>query len=165
MIRSTFDGLRRLTSPTSMASISAAVSNANVKNRLKQRFESARIQNQETNTLVGQYHKAFAALYQASENIRLNQKIEFKEKVELLQKELQDKQKSSSHYLVSTAEFVPQNVEVHEDMQYYIIKAMQEGKTLHEVLPPTLLAQRLDAYSSGASSSSVGHGLSDTCSC
>ena len=127
---------------------------------MSKRFEQARIQNEQTDTLVGQYHKAFAALYQASENIRLSQKTEFREKVELLQKELQAKQKASGHYLVSTAEFVPQNVEVHEDMQYYILKAMQEGKTLHEVLPPTLLAQRLDAYSSHGSGSSVGQ-----CSC
>lgn len=160
--RGTFDGIRRMysaTNPSALTQATGAVS-ANVpalKQQIQKNFEAAKRQNEQTQSILMEYHKSFAALYQASENIRLQQRQDFKEKIEMIQDELQNyKRGQDPHFVVTTAEFVPKDVEVKEDIQYYIIKAIQEGKTLAEVMPPTLLAQRLDAYSSGSSSACAG---------
>ncbi len=170
--RGTFDGIRRLMYPTNPAAlttpitgITSTVDIAKLQAQIAQQFESAKEQNQYTKDILLQYHKSFAALYQASENIRLQQKEDFRKKIEILQEQCKTHQSLGHHYLYTTVEFVPKNVEVVEDMEYYIRKAMREGKTLAEVLPPTILAQRLDAYSSANGSSRCGASSSTSSHC
>ena len=167
--RGTFDGIKRLYSATNPGALTQGTGSvsANVpalKQQIQENFVAAKRQNEKTQSILMEYHKSFAALYQASENIRLQQRMDFKDKIEMIQEELQNyKRGQDPHFVVTTAEFIPRDVDVKEDIQYYIIKAIQEGKTLAEVMPPTLLAQRLDAYSSGSSSTCAGSSVMDMC--
>lgn len=168
--RSGFDGIRRPIHPTSAASVTASITGITssvdvekLQTQIAQQFESAKEQNQYTKDILLQYHKSFAALYQASEDIRLQQKEDFRKKIEILQEQCKASRTLANHYLLTTVEFVPRDVEVVEEMEYYISKAVREGRSLAEVLPPTLLAQRFDAYSSGSSSAGKCSTISSYC--
>ena len=156
--RSAFHGIRKTRKATNISSINTGIKVADVRKQTIKLARAIQAQNTISEERLAEYHKSFSALFQASEQIRMQQKIDFQKKIEILAEELKrvsqggDRFKEGTSFYIQ-AEFIPADVQVQESIEYYLIKALQEGKTLDQVLPPTLLAQRLTAYSSGSSSS------------
>ena len=107
-------------------------------------------------TNVMSHHNLFDTLYRASERVRQQQKFNYGAKIEEIvsihRKELEELA-GKLYTRAITVSFIPQDSTVTLTMEEYMIKSMETGIPLHELLPPTLLAKRLDFFSSGESSS------------
>ena len=108
------------------------------------------------NDAILKHHEIFDTIFRASEKIRVNQKYTYEQRV----REMQQLHDQAMQDLVNrtytnpiTVTFVPQDAEVEESMEAYIMQSIETGIPLHELLPVSLLASRLEHFSSGESSS------------
>ena len=135
---------------------------------------------------IHDYHQTFDILFRASERIRHQQKFQFQEQAKMAQEahedELAEIKEDCNHEedvnVPNTIQFVPKDMEISDTIEPYMRIALETGRPLIEVLPPTILAERLH-YLSGSgtdtgstsgyystSSASIGHSsaTSDTVS-
>ena len=107
-------------------------------------------------TNVMSHHNLFDTLYRASEKVRQQQKynygIQIEEIAAIHRKELEELV-GKLYTRAITVSFIPQDSTVTLTIEEYMIQSLETGQPLHELLPPTLLAKRLDIFSSGESSS------------
>ena len=107
------------------------------------------------------HHEIFNTIYSASEKIRVRQKLNFTKQVEEVN-EIHRQQLidivQRTYVKPLTIEFIPEDGQVNEDIEEYILKALELNKPLIEILPPTLLA---DLYSSSGDTSSDNASCSD----
>ena len=109
-------------------------------------------------SLVMDYHQSFDSLFRASERIRHQQKYQYVNQIEAIQEahaqELADIEDCRfKTVMYNKLEFNPNDIDVNDFMKPYLQKALELNKPLIEILPPSLLADRLH-YMSGTSSSS-----------
>ena len=119
---------------------------------------------------ITDYHSTFDELYRASERIRHQQKYQFLEQSKIAQaahkEELQEiedcRYQSSTVY--NTVDFEPVDLEVNDVVEQYFLLAAEQGVSIMDVLPATLLSESLHYYSSSSyCTSSDGSSSSSLC--
>lgn len=88
----------------------------------------AKLTNRLTEDLVKKYHESFMCLHKAA-----------KKRIEELEKEIENLN-NPLRSMKNVVEFKPKDMEVNPEILQYIIQAMNEGKSLNEVIPPELLS-------------------------
>lgn len=148
-----FDGIEIPKNPPDAALRSSDVKQQFLNKRLKELQNY--IKNDHTD-YIRDYHNTFDILFRASERVRHHQKFQFREQKKLAQyafdKELEELEdcRHEEVPIKNTMEFVPKDMEISDIIAPYMQLAIESGKTLMEVIPPTLLAESLH-YLSGSS--------------
>ena len=121
--------------------------------RLKELQQYIKIDHSE---YIHDYHNTFDTLFRASERVRHHQKFQFAEQKKLAQEaheqELEEIEdcRHTEVPIQNTIEFIPKDMEISDIIAPYMKLAIETGKTLMEVIPPTLLSESLH-YMSGSS--------------
>lgn len=143
---SRFDGLRKQVSASNGHKLITANKFAGLQKLVNTYMKTAQRHNDETGVRVEEYHRAFTALYEKSEEVRWQQKQQFSEKLDIIMRECR-RHADGSRVLGMVGEFVPAAATANEGITEYILQALAENKPLEQVLPPGFMETLRDAPS------------------